>query len=94
MNQSVKKLLKIIAGTVLIILFVPGGILLYAVYRVETGRKEVDRLIENTTYPKFENIGTIDNLSILPLIDAYSIRNDLETEPGVSYLIKADNMVF
>jgi len=35
--------------------------------------------------------GSVHSLSILPLIDYYAETPDLKTEPGVSYLIKADD---
>ncbi|MDO9263447.1 MAG: MBL fold metallo-hydrolase, partial [Desulfosalsimonadaceae bacterium] len=35
--------------------------------------------------------GVVGKLSILPLIDYYADRPDLRTEPGVSYLVKADD---
>lgn len=35
--------------------------------------------------------GVVRKLSILPLIDYYADRPDLRTEPGVSYLVRADD---
>lgn len=35
------------------------------------------------------DLDPVDSLCILPLIDYYAARDDLETEPGVSYLVRA-----
>lgn len=35
--------------------------------------------------------GAVTSLSILPLVDYYASRPDLKTEPGVSYLVTADD---
>ncbi|RJP94132.1 MAG: MBL fold metallo-hydrolase [Desulfobacteraceae bacterium] len=40
---------------------------------------------------RLTSFGIVKNLSILPLIDYYAERPDLKTEPGVSYLLKADD---
>jgi 7,8-dihydropterin-6-yl-methyl-4-(beta-D-ribofuranosyl)aminobenzene 5'-phosphate synthase len=40
---------------------------------------------------KIENPGSFKDLRILPLIDYYTDNDDLEGEPGVAYLISADN---
>ena len=37
------------------------------------------------------DIGTVEHLSILPLIDWYTERDDLVGEAGVSYLVQADD---
>lgn len=39
---------------------------------------------------KLSPFGSVQRLSILPLIDFYSEETDFETEPGVSYLIRTD----
>lgn len=40
---------------------------------------------------KIENIGTVKNLTIVPVIDYYTNSEELIGEAGVSYLIKADD---
>jgi 7,8-dihydropterin-6-yl-methyl-4-(beta-D-ribofuranosyl)aminobenzene 5'-phosphate synthase len=44
-------------------------------------------------YPKLTDLGTVKQLSILPLIDWYTADNGpaLTGEPGVAYLIRADD---
>lgn len=46
---------------------------------------------ENTKVEKMKQIGTVEKLSILPLVDYYAKNDELVGESGVSYLIKADD---
>jgi len=41
--------------------------------------------------PRRLDIGAVKSLAILPLIDWYTAREDLAGEPGVSYLVEADD---
>lgn len=41
-------------------------------------------------FKKLSPFGAVERLSILPLLDFYTERQELKTEPGVSYLIRAD----
>ena len=43
--------------------------------------------------PRKLDIGAVKCLTILPLIDWYTARNELMGEPGVSYLIEADDTI-
>ena len=38
-----------------------------------------------------QSLRPVRSVRILPLIDYYSARTDLETEPGLSYLVYADD---
>ena len=53
-------------------------------------RKAEQDWITNRPQP-LGDIGTVDSLSILPLIDWYTTRDDLVGEAGVSYLVQADD---
>ncbi len=55
------------------------------------GKNRAEEEIKNMRFAKLSPFGTVKNLSILPLVDYYAERDDLKTEPGVSYLVKADN---
>ncbi len=59
--------------------------------QLKSGNKKVSKEIETTHYNKLLDIGSVKNLSILPLIDFHTDNDKLKTEPGVSYLIKADD---
>ncbi len=59
--------------------------------QLKSGNKKVSKEIEATHYTKLSDIGSVKNLSILPLVDFHTDDDRLKTEPGVSYLIKADD---
>jgi 7,8-dihydropterin-6-yl-methyl-4-(beta-D-ribofuranosyl)aminobenzene 5'-phosphate synthase len=54
------------------------------------GRRRADQMWAASRYPKLRDIGAVRRLTILPLIDWYTASDDLVGEPGVSYLIRAD----
>ncbi len=65
---------------------------LYLTARFLQGRKRAEEAWQSSRYPKLGDVGAVKSLSILPLIDWYSADPDyLEGEPGVAYLIRADN---
>lgn len=61
------------------------------VARFQLGRHRADKAWAAARYPKLEDVGAVKRLTILPLIDWYTVRDDLVGEPGVSYLIRADD---
>jgi 7,8-dihydropterin-6-yl-methyl-4-(beta-D-ribofuranosyl)aminobenzene 5'-phosphate synthase len=80
-------LIYIIAALICIVLL----FLAVKLIQLNAGNKKVSREIEITAIRKLPDIGSVKNLSILPLVDFYADDNQLKTEPGVSYLIKADD---
>ncbi len=74
-----------------------SGVILAAVGalspRYLLGRRMADQVWAAGRYPKLTDLGTVKRLSILPLIDWYTADNGpaLTGEPGVSYLIRADD---
>ncbi len=60
-------------------------------FRFVQGQKRAEEVWTNTRYHRLEDVGSVKQLSILPLIDWYTASDDLEGEPGVSYLIRADD---
>jgi 7,8-dihydropterin-6-yl-methyl-4-(beta-D-ribofuranosyl)aminobenzene 5'-phosphate synthase len=72
-----------------------GGLIAAAIAgmlaRFYLGRRRADRVWAAARYPKLRDIGTVKHLTILPLIDWYTAREDLVGEPGVSYLVCADD---
>lgn len=82
----------------MIVLYILAGLaaiialfLILKLAQLKGGRERVEKERGKMVYGKLPSIGTVKNLSILPLIDFYSTGDDLKTEPGVSYLIKADD---
>ena len=59
--------------------------------RFYLGRRRADRVWAAARYPKLKDMGTVKRLTILPLIDWYTAHEDLAGEPGVSYLVRADD---
>ena len=76
--------------------FVAGGLvglmaagLGYLSMRFRSGRLRAERVWAATDCRKLTDIGSVEHLSILPLIDWYADSSELRTEPGVSYLVRA-----
>jgi len=68
------------------------------VARFYLGCRRADQVWAAARYPKLEDVGTVKRLTILPLIDWYTARDPsagsgqtLVGEPGVSYLVRADD---
>ncbi len=59
--------------------------------RFVQGQKQAEAVWQASQYPKLGDIGSVKNLTILPLIDWRTASDELEGEPGVSYLIRADD---
>ena len=57
----------------------------YAAGRARAGRQTVRELDT-----RLGNLGEVERLSILPLVERHTLDGALRGEPGVSYLIKAD----
>ena len=62
-----------------------------AATRFVLGRRRAEQVWASSHYPKIQNLGTVQRLSVLPLIDWYTENDELTGEPGVSYLIRADD---
>jgi 7,8-dihydropterin-6-yl-methyl-4-(beta-D-ribofuranosyl)aminobenzene 5'-phosphate synthase len=78
-----------ILTVVMIVAAIILALFLALVVRFYFGRKRADRLWAQTIYPKLTDIGTVERLSLLPLVDGKTARENLSGEPGVSYLIRA-----
>ncbi len=58
--------------------------------QLTTGNKRVEKELQGFQIEKIST-GSVKSLSILPLVDFYTDDPALKTEPGVSYLIQADD---
>lgn len=77
-----------------ILLVLIAGILLFVVIKLMQliiGKKNVDQELKQTNYNKLSPFGSLEKLSVLPLIDFYTDKEELKTEAGVSYLVRADD---
>ena len=61
------------------------------IHQLKKGRQRADVQASGMKINKIASPGTVKSLSILPLIDYYTDNPNLKTEPGVSYLIVADD---
>ncbi len=79
--------LKIIMtlALILIILFIKS------IVKLSFIKKTVQRELDNVEIEKILSPGSIQKLSIMPLVDFYASDDAFETEAGVSYYIKADD---
>ncbi len=63
----------------------------YLSWRFVQGQKRAEAVWQSSQFPKLGDVGSVRHLSVLPLIDWYTANDELEGEPGVSYLIQADD---
>jgi 7,8-dihydropterin-6-yl-methyl-4-(beta-D-ribofuranosyl)aminobenzene 5'-phosphate synthase len=68
-----------------------GGAIAGLSVRFYLGRRRADRVWAAARYSKLKDVGTVKHLTILPLIDWYTTNDELAGEPGVSYLVRADD---
>ncbi len=59
--------------------------------RFHLGRGRADRVWSAARYDTLQDVGAVRRLSILPLIDSKTAQDDLAGEPGVAYLVRADD---
>lgn len=59
--------------------------------RFHLGRRRAEQTWAASSFAKLKGVGAVKRLSILPLIDWNSARDDLVGEAGVSYLVTADD---
>ena len=57
---------------------------------LKNGRIQADAERNAMKITKLADPGTVQSLAILPLVDYYANQPDLKTEPGVAYLVRAD----
>ena len=78
------------------LLILVGVVVVALIVRFYIGRRYVDQLWAADLYPPLKDIGSVQRLTILPLIDMKPGRTDLVGEVGVSYLLRTDqaNILF
>jgi len=68
-----------------------GAFIAVKTLQLKGGRARVNQEIASARIHELTPLGCVEKLSILPLIDFYAANPDLKTEPGVSYLVSADD---
>lgn len=61
------------------------------VFQLKKGKRRAEAEIAGTQIHQIPSPGAVNQVTILPLVDFYAADPSLKTEPGVSYLIKADD---
>ncbi len=61
------------------------------ILQLKKGKQSADAQASNMEINKLSSPGAIKELSVLPLVDYHTDNPNLKTEPGVSYLIFADD---
>lgn len=59
--------------------------------KMKIGNRKALKVLASLNIRKILNMGYVDSVSILPLIDYFAVDDGYRTEEGVSYLIKAGN---
>lgn len=79
------------------VLYIVGGIvgliiilLLLKIIQFHFGKKKLHRQISNHYNGKVKDLGTVEKLTITPIVDFYGVDETFLTEAGVSYLLEAD----
>jgi len=81
----------IIAAILVSLIILIALFLALKIIQLKIGRQKCEQEINSITIERLSPFGTVNNLSILPLVDFYTDDPYLKTEPGVSYLIRADD---
>ncbi len=76
---------------ILVLLVIAGLVFVKKLIQLKNDRKKASDEIARTKLTRLSPIGSVRQLSILPLIDFYANAPELTTEPGVSYLVMADD---
>lgn len=69
-----------------------SGLVATSTVKFERDRREADRLWQEAAPARIEKPGSVGRLSVLPLIDYYAVDETLVGEPGVSFLVRADEL--
>lgn len=83
--------MRIIIPAIVVFVGIILALFVALVARFYFGRRRAEKAWNDSTYPKLGDMGSVSRVSILPLIDRKTSREDLSGEGGVSYLIRADD---
>ena len=68
-----------------------ASLLALKTFQMAKGRKKGEDLLQSLKLEKIRDFGSVNKLSILPLIDYYAKNSDYSTEEGASFFIEADD---
>ncbi len=80
------------------LLFMPVALFGYVLLTYRRNCQRASRFYEQLEQPRDDGtrlaLSSVRTLEVLPLVDWYAAQSDLETESGVSYLVRADDTTF
>jgi len=76
---------------ILALIILIGLVFALKIKQLKAGNKKAAAERASLKIEPLANIGSVSSFSLLPLVDFYTDADRLKTEPGVSYLIKADD---
>jgi metal-dependent hydrolase (beta-lactamase superfamily II) len=82
--------MRVLLAIVLLLVLGAAGALAFAQIRLNRGIDAAERAWQAYRPPEIGDFGSTRSLSILPLVDWHASRPGLQTEAGVSYLIRTD----
>jgi metal-dependent hydrolase (beta-lactamase superfamily II) len=83
-------LMSVFLGIVLVLVLAVVGIFAFAQFRLSRGIARAERAFREHRPAALGDFGSTRTLSILPLVDWHASRSGLQTEAGVSYLVRTD----
>lgn len=81
---------SLILHVLMIMLGLGCGFVLMAIVKFYQNKRLEAMAWEQDKPERIENLGSIKDLRVLPLVDFYTSKEDLRGEPGVAYLVIAD----
>jgi 7,8-dihydropterin-6-yl-methyl-4-(beta-D-ribofuranosyl)aminobenzene 5'-phosphate synthase len=79
-------------------LAIPLALLGYILLAYSRNRRRASRFYDSLGHPRDDGtrlaLSPVRTLEVLPLVDWYAAQSNLETESGVSYLVRADDTTF
>lgn len=70
---------------------IPLALYLVLAAKLVRGRRQVAAMEYRETWQQVEGLGEVSSLTLLPLSEIFAASDNLEVEPGVSYLVEADD---
>jgi metal-dependent hydrolase (beta-lactamase superfamily II) len=84
-------LVSVLLGIILVAVLGVVGVFAFAQFRLSRGIPAAERAWQEHRPPPIGDFGSTRSLSILPLVDWHASRPELQTEAGVSYLVRTDH---
>ncbi|MFO8192822.1 MAG: MBL fold metallo-hydrolase [Bacillota bacterium] len=84
-------ILQVLFYIILVMILLVIIFLLVKLLQLKSGKKRAAEKLDSIPVKKISSLGTVDKLTVIPLVDYYTDNKELRTEAGVSYLIEVDD---